>query len=161
MAYQYVTKWITPPEAEGIARQFEAQAAKANDLAAQLMRVKDELDYRWEGNSKNNFFAAFSDKPSQLNSYAEELRAKANEIRSIKVSVTEQIWVSDPPKPSYNNGSSSGGGGGHSFGGDGRHDNNSKNTGRNKNSGKNQSGGSSNSGSSKKKNQWWDPFDWF
>ena len=150
------TKWITPPEAEGIARQFEAQAAKANDLAAQLIRVKDDLDYRWEGNAKNSFFAAFTDKPSQLNSYAEELRAKANAIRSIKVSVTETVWEDDPIKEAATIGDI------HIGTGvitpppipimyrDGP-----QNKDGNKKSEKSQSGGS------KKKDQWWDPLDLF
>lgn len=115
MAYQTVTKWITPPEAYTIAAEFEKKANEAYDIAARLDRIKSHLDYTWEGNSKNRFMASFENNPALIRSYAEELRADANAIRAIRVSVTEQIWVPDPPAPSDVFWRAGGGGGGSSW----------------------------------------------
>lgn len=113
MGYEYRTKWICPNEAGQIAAVFEKKAAEVYELAARLERIKSSLDTTWEGNSKTRFMATFENNPAQMRAFAEELISRAKQIRSISVSVTEKIWIPDPPAPEP--AAPSGGGGGHSF----------------------------------------------
>ncbi len=96
MAFEYITKWITPPEAYQIAASLEKKAAEVLELAAHLDRIKSHLQSTWEGNSKNRFIARFENLPGQLRSYADELLTCAKRIRSIKVAIKERVWVPDP-----------------------------------------------------------------
>lgn len=112
MAYEYITRWFYPKEANHIAGVYEQKAARVYELAAQLERIKGTLESTWEGRSKIRFMPTIDDMPSRLRAYAEELRARAREIRAIQVSETIRQWIPDPEPADDKN---SGGGGGHRY----------------------------------------------
>ncbi len=86
----YFTVWRVPKEAKGIAEKFRQSARQARALAQTLRKTAGVLDSSWEGNSKNNFMGDFKGEPSKLESYADWLESKANEIENITVAFKEK-----------------------------------------------------------------------
>lgn len=90
-----IKKTFVPPEAYGIAAQFQAQANRVRDLASQLRKVKSTLDATWEGNSKNRFSSGYEPEVSKMDNFADWLEDKANQIERITVTVWEEVRVPD------------------------------------------------------------------
>lgn len=77
--------WFVPPEAAGIAAQFDQQANNIRQQAQQLQRTRSVLSQNWMGNSANRFQEEVEPKIRDLQNFANWLSEKAEEIRSKKV----------------------------------------------------------------------------
>ncbi len=86
------TRTFTPAEAYSISGEFRAASQAVRQLAGRLQAIGGTLDANWEGNAKHNFLGRFGSRPGATHSAADWLAAKAGEIETIQVSVSETVW---------------------------------------------------------------------
>ena len=79
-----IEEWFNPPQAKVIASQVRTQAGEVRRLAADLGRIKNDLDDCWQGKSKNAFMFFFNPMPKNLERYAGFLEMQANNIEREK-----------------------------------------------------------------------------
>jgi len=84
-------KFVTPPEAIGIAAAYRRLAEVAHRLADQEYRIARRLDASWEGNAKNRYDLDYGHLPSYLGTLAESLLHDAGQIERIMVTVYVRI----------------------------------------------------------------------
>ena len=85
----------TPPEAVEIAACFERAATEVKGGRTRLENVRSNLFIGWLGNAKNIFFTHFNPFPGDYRRYVQTLEHLADQARSIKVLVEEEIWYDD------------------------------------------------------------------
>ena len=95
MRYEKRTRTFYPKEGQIIAAFLEKKADDVEAYAVRVNRIKDELDSSWEGNAKNRFIAEFENMPSEVRSYAAELRACARKVRAITMTEEYTVEVDD------------------------------------------------------------------
>lgn len=87
-----VEKWFTPNEAHTIASQFRAQARVIREQASEMRKASSALDGSWEGKAHKKFMEKFNDVPGALDSYAQWLEGRANEIENMQALKYEYEW---------------------------------------------------------------------
>lgn len=88
-----VTKYVTPPEAGGIAQQYREAADRVRNLSRRIKNSGDNLEVQWTGKARNRFLSRFDSTPADIERYAQLLDQIASDIASIKVMVEEVEWV--------------------------------------------------------------------
>lgn len=92
-----VEKWITPPQAGSIASEFRAAAQEVREIANKVRNKGEMIRPGWVCPVKDIFFSHFDPCPGELDSFAQQLDAAADDIRNtkVKIYVEEEIEVQD------------------------------------------------------------------
>ncbi len=88
-----IEREIHPEGAQGDAAAFRDAATRFREMAESLRSELGQLDQKWEGQARDNFFLTAGALPNKMDAFADTLESMASSIEQKTVTIRETIWV--------------------------------------------------------------------